>query len=370
MPLLLGLLAVPQMLCAQDFRIEFYAGIDGLVAEARLDEAERRLEEAFLGAPDADPEERIALLDALAEVQLEAGKFSDAGDTYWNQAALMARRDGADSPTLSPLYAVSGDAYLRGEAFLDAARAYRAALAIDRIFLACDSAALATLYESLSRALAGTGETTAANAARALAADAGARCAEEATGRGAVEAAATPAEDGDFARVEIFYGTDRAPTGSDRPENFYGSDRGEIGFGRAVVSIPRDHRPGQIESPSLIKFQWSANPARHVVLLEVDVLDEGELFAAIGEALGARGSDEIFLFVHGFNVTFAEAAKRTAQMAYDLDFGGVPLMFSWPSRGNRRSYLADAASVQLSARRLTGFLDEIVARAGARRIHL
>jgi esterase/lipase superfamily enzyme len=368
--LLLGLLVVPEWLFAQDFHIDFYAEIDALVAEARLDEAERKLEEAFLGAPDAAPEDRIALLDTLAEVQLEADKFSDAGDSYWNQASLMARQDGADSPTLSAVYVASGDAYLRGGAFQDAVRAYRAALAIDRVYLACDSTALGALYEALSRALGGAGEAAAADEAAALATDASARCAEEATGRSATVAAATPAEDGDFARVEIFYGTDRAPTGSDRPESFYGGGRGDIGYGRATVSIPRSHRPGQIEAPSLIKFQWTANPSLHVVLLEVEPLGDDDFFSRISETLGARGSDEVFVFIHGFNVTFAEAAKRTAQIAYDLDFEGAPVFYSWPARGNRRSYLADAASVQLSARRLTRFLDDIVARAGARRIHL
>ena len=35
------------------------------------------------------------------------------------------------------------------------------------------------------------------------------------------------------------------------------------------------------------------------------------------------------MFVHGFNVSFADAARRTAQIAYDLAFGG-PGALSWP----------------------------------------
>lgn len=39
-----------------------------------------------------------------------------------------------------------------------------------------------------------------------------------------------------------------------------------------------------------------------------------------------------FIFVHGYNVTFEDAAKRTAQISYDLAFDGAPIFYSWPSQ--------------------------------------
>ncbi|WP_429550866.1 alpha/beta hydrolase [Paraburkholderia sp. MM5477-R1] len=39
------------------------------------------------------------------------------------------------------------------------------------------------------------------------------------------------------------------------------------------------------------------------------------------------------LFIRGFKVGFVDAARRTAQMAYDLGFDGAPVFFSWPSQG-------------------------------------
>lgn len=46
------------------------------------------------------------------------------------------------------------------------------------------------------------------------------------------------------------------------------------------------------------------------------------------------GKAEAFVFVHGFNVPFHEAAKRTAQMAFDMHFEGLPILYSWPSRAS------------------------------------
>ncbi|WP_411736681.1 alpha/beta hydrolase [Pseudomonas sp. BF-R-24] len=67
-------------------------------------------------------------------------------------------------------------------------------------------------------------------------------------------------------------------------------------------------------------------------------------------------STSTLLFVHGYNVSFADAAKRTAQMAYDLNFSGVPLFFSWPANGKVLSYAADEASVEWSEPALYDFL--------------
>ncbi|ROO40125.1 hypothetical protein BIV08_16395 [Pseudomonas sp. AF76] len=67
-------------------------------------------------------------------------------------------------------------------------------------------------------------------------------------------------------------------------------------------------------------------------------------------------SNSTLLFVHGYNVSFADAAKRTAQMAYDLNFSGVPLFFSWPANGKVLSYAADEASVEWSEPALYNFL--------------
>lgn len=76
------------------------------------------------------------------------------------------------------------------------------------------------------------------------------------------------------------------------------------------------------------------------------------------------------MFIHGYNVSFHRAARRTAQLAYDLDFAGVPLFYSWPSDGAFLRYTADEQDVRLTVPHLTEFLNDVVRSTGAERVHV
>ncbi len=176
--------------------------------------------------------------------------------------------------------------------------------------------------------------------------------------------------EGAFAVVRVFYGTNRARTGSTRPAEFYGADRGELELGHVDVSIPAEHLYGKMESPYWLTFGVQENPAQHIVLLSVKPLDNDGFFSALQEHMGQSPSRDLFLFVHGYNVSFKNAARRTAQIAYDLDFDGTPVLYSWPSQDGTLGYFSDEASVRISARRLRVFLEQIVEHSNASRIHL
>jgi len=170
--------------------------------------------------------------------------------------------------------------------------------------------------------------------------------------------------------VDVYYATDRARTGDTYPARYYGADRGELEYGVATVTIPKSHVPGRIEAPSIFSFEVSPSPARHIILASVEPVAAENLFGRMQRHLREADTDDAFVFVHGYNVSFEEAAKRTAQLAYDMGFNGLPVLYSWPSRGSTLAYMADAAVVRLSGRRLWHFLEELVERSGAKRIHL
>ncbi len=80
---------------------------------------------------------------------------------------------------------------------------------------------------------------------------------------------------------------------------------------------------------------------------------------------------EAFVFVHGFNVSFENAVRRTAQIAYDLNFDGTPFLFSWPGGGGLLSYLyVNADSAKIAADHLMAFLEKVVAETKATKVHL
>lgn len=176
-------------------------------------------------------------------------------------------------------------------------------------------------------------------------------------------------QDKGYALVDIYYATDRARDDETMPGSFYAGSRGELEYGTAKVSIPLTHKPGQIETASYTTF-FREDPMHHIVLQVVNPTEPDGVFAQMRDQLNRTGSDEAFVFVHGFNVTFSEAAKRTAQIAYDMQFSGLPFLFSWPSQGNAYSYISDTAVVRMSGRRLLSVLKRVVAESGAKRIHL
>jgi esterase/lipase superfamily enzyme len=157
-------------------------------------------------------------------------------------------------------------------------------------------------------------------------------------------------------RVPVFYATDREDTGAERPGERFGGGRGELGLGVATVSIPDDHRMGEVEKPRWWKLEFSANPDKHVVLLSLEPLDRGAFVARAREAAGRARKRSGLVFVHGYNVGFEAAAQRAAQIAYDLGYEGLPMLFSWPSTGRSMDYTVDEANVRWAERHYREFI--------------
>jgi esterase/lipase superfamily enzyme len=74
--------------------------------------------------------------------------------------------------------------------------------------------------------------------------------------------------------------------------------------------------------------------------------------------------------VHGFHEQFEHAARRTAQLAYDLNFHGVPVLYSWPTKGTYEGYPADEASAEWTAPHFRQFLELLASASGDRAIHV
>jgi esterase/lipase superfamily enzyme len=171
--------------------------------------------------------------------------------------------------------------------------------------------------------------------------------------------------------VPVFYGTDRARTGKTSPEDFFGPGRGELSFGRVEVSLPKERAKGETPAPSWYKpWQRKTDPSRFVLLLKVTPMEKGSFVAELRQTVGGSPIPEALVFLHGFKVSFAEAAERAAQVALDLEFKGVPLLYSWPSEGRLFGYTVDEANVEWSVPHFEEFLRLVLAESGARTVHV
>ncbi len=125
-----------------------------------------------------------------------------------------------------------------------------------------------------------------------------------------------------------------------------------------------------MESPKWWHFEFRPDPVRHIVLRDITPMDEDPFFESVAAAVIKSPRHDAFVFVHGFNVSFEDAARRAAQMAFDLEFQGAPIIYSWPSNGELFDYAVDEANVIWTVPHLERFFETLAARSGAARIHV
>jgi esterase/lipase superfamily enzyme len=173
--------------------------------------------------------------------------------------------------------------------------------------------------------------------------------------------------------VKVFYATDRRPTGSPEPNTFFGAEpspSGNLLWGTCDVSIPNRREIGTL--PGIGKSVREENPNIHIVLLRVRTLTRNHFFSQLQTDTQGAPKHELLVFIHGFNVEFKDAVRRTAQLAVDLGFEGIPVTYSWPSFGtlSHRRYEMDTERARWTAPHLEKFLIDLADSSGATSIHL
>ncbi|RXH18412.1 alpha/beta hydrolase [Bradyrhizobium guangzhouense] len=170
--------------------------------------------------------------------------------------------------------------------------------------------------------------------------------------------------------IPVFYGTDRA-RGDDTPSHYFGGVRGTLSFGIAEVSVPTHGRDlGELTSPSWWHLEFSANPEKHVILKSVGALDRDTFVTGLKDSLAAADLHDVLIFVHGYNVTFEDAARRAGQLAVDLKFAGRTLLYSWASAADTKKYTVDESTIDWSRDHFEAFLQLALGEIGAGKVHV
>jgi esterase/lipase superfamily enzyme len=127
---------------------------------------------------------------------------------------------------------------------------------------------------------------------------------------------------------------------------FTGERDDGLNFADITVSIPPDanRRIGDVQ----VSSSEVGDPSREFVALRTERVDESQALKVLGQGLRHAPKKEVLVFVHGFNTRFSEAVFRMAQIAHDSNLIAVPLLFTWPSRGDLFSYTYDRESANFS----------------------
>ncbi|HYI39265.1 MAG TPA: alpha/beta hydrolase [Allosphingosinicella sp.] len=170
----------------------------------------------------------------------------------------------------------------------------------------------------------------------------------------------------------IWFGTNRKPIdAADISKGFSGARGGRTRHGYCDVFVPKSHEIGSIGSSALRRLlRWSDDRLK---LRQVAALEPEPYWAAVADQVAQiePGKRHAVVFIHGYNVSFEEAAIRAAQIGFDLGVGAMAF-FSWPSKGlpTRRAYQSDGQTIGASEAAIADFLVDFARLSGAETVHV
>jgi esterase/lipase superfamily enzyme len=169
-------------------------------------------------------------------------------------------------------------------------------------------------------------------------------------------------------KVDMLVATTR-DVGTAGDATSFGTGRSpQVNFASVSLSIPKSHKPGEIEWPG----PGPADPSQQMVVTDQALLSRADFLREVGAR--APGSEQdagsVLVFVHGYNTQYQEAVYRFAQIIHDSEFRGTAVLFAWPSRGNTALYLADRDATTYSRDYFETTLREIAAQPGVREINI
>jgi esterase/lipase superfamily enzyme len=171
-------------------------------------------------------------------------------------------------------------------------------------------------------------------------------------------------------QVDLLYATDRLPEPAGDGELSYGYERSlSLAFGSALVEIGTDLSWDQLAQESRRRERSGGFALRLGKVTELGrfpvapypvtseawalgplVIEERKramvrLQKEVERRLALTPRKEVFLFVHGYNNDFEDAAFTQAELWHFLGREGVPMIFSWPAgRGGLGGYAYDRES--------------------------
>lgn len=187
---------------------------------------------------------------------------------------------------------------------------------------------------------------------------------------GRVRAPGLPAFEGPGAdEFRVWFGTNRAPDEGGAIGS--GNRRGDgVAYGYCDVYIPESHKIGSTGSSWLWRLvHWTDDRLK---VRDIAALAYDAFWAILRQRFGSLEASrrQAVVFIHGYNVSFEEAALRAAQIGVDLGVGGAMAFFSWPSKGTVNGYQADESTIEASEPAISQFLIDFARRSGAEAVHV
>jgi esterase/lipase superfamily enzyme len=168
----------------------------------------------------------------------------------------------------------------------------------------------------------------------------------------------------------VWYGTNRKPNSrKDISQGYTGkSDIKGMHYGKVYVEIPKAHKIGSTGS------KWWKRVFTGDDRLKITNITESsktDFWADVKKTIAApKTGKSAFMFIHGFNISFEEAATRAAQIGVDMSGDAMTCIYSWPSRNKLLKYKQDEATAEASDSHLAKFIKEFLQKSDVKHLHI
>ncbi|MFM8820043.1 MAG: alpha/beta hydrolase [Phenylobacterium sp.] len=189
----------------------------------------------------------------------------------------------------------------------------------------------------------------------------------------------------------LLYATGRQKSAGNAPGDFYTTERSlVVHLGEARISVSRpDITWRQARDLALLKSAAKDYPIQVSGVTEYGILDRSvtpyldpgaqatppadataRFAAEVNRRLEQTGQKDVYIYVHGYKVTFDNPVLVAAEMWHFMGYEGVFVAYSWPATPEATAYFGDVDTAMGMARNLRELVHTLETETKAERIHI
>ncbi len=190
-------------------------------------------------------------------------------------------------------------------------------------------------------------------------------------------------------RLPVLFATNRMPAGENDKQPHYLDQRTDlIRLGEAGVTIKnkglswddmamieayRDRKNDGVMMVSDVEEYGVLDTSATIFSeTEEELSDYGRerFLIQLRSQLGRSESNDVYIFVHGYNVSFENPILMTAELRHFMGYRGAFITYGWPATDLGTAYFKDLDTAMMSTRPFRIFLEFLAAQPEIEKIHI
>ncbi len=193
------------------------------------------------------------------------------------------------------------------------------------------------------------------------------------------------------AQSKLFYATDRRPASEESAARFYANERGFVLRGGAVrvqadppfsgwdelraISLSQKQSPRRLLRIAQVE-EYGFLPVEPISMMpnppsREETEKAGRRFVTeLNRKLASSVQNDIFIYVHGYNVDFDYPVLVSKELQHYLGYRGAFITYAWPATPNRLAYFKDLETADSTRKNLRQLIEYLSQSTRAENIHI